>query len=109
MSMSSIYIFNSDSNASELLENIGTVDECRSCAHEQKLTLIMISIFYYICIIYALVCCIIHNYDLVFFIYADNTQLKYSFTNKLSDIESCVSEIKLCMERNMLKLNDDKT
>ena len=31
------------------------------------------------------------------------------FADKLSDIEQCVSEIKLWMNHNMLKLNDDKT
>ena len=47
--------------------------------------------------------------------YADDTQLyiaiekKYSFTDRLSDIESYVSEIKLWTEHNMLELNDDKT
>ena len=29
--------------------------------------------------------------------------------DKLSDIEQCVSEIKVWMKHNMLKLNDDKT
>ena len=31
------------------------------------------------------------------------------FANKLSDMERCVSEIKVWMKCNMLKLNDDKT
>ena len=31
------------------------------------------------------------------------------FADKLSDAEDCVSEIKLWMERKMLKLNDDNT
>lgn len=58
---------------------------------------------------------IIRRFGLLHHSYADDTQLyitikkKDSFTDKLSDIESCVSEIKLWMERNMLKLNDDKT
>ena len=58
---------------------------------------------------------IIQCFGLLHHSYAYDTQLYITiekwdyFTNKLSDIESCVSEIELCMERNMLKLNDDKT
>ena len=58
---------------------------------------------------------IIQRFGLLHHSYADDTQLyitikkKDYFTDKLSDIESCVSEIKLWMERNMLKLNDDET
>ena len=48
------------------------------------------------------------------FIYDDDThyitiERKNSFTDKWSDIKSCDSDINLLMERNMLKLNDDKT
>ena len=47
--------------------------------------------------------------------YADDTQIYITikkqdcFADKVSDVEDCVSEIKLWMERNILKLNDDKT
>ena len=47
--------------------------------------------------------------------YADDTQIYITvkkqdcFADKLSDVEDCVSKIKLWMERNMLKLNDDNT
>ena len=37
-----------------------------------------------------------------------NSIFSSSFSEKLYDIESCVSEINLHIERNMLKLNDEK-
>ena len=54
---------------------------------------------------------IIHRFGLLHHSYADDTQLYITIKkqDKLSDIEQCVSEIKLWMNRNMLKLNDDKT
>ena len=57
---------------------------------------------------------IIQRFGLLHHSYADDTQLyitiekKDYFTDNLSDIKNCVLEIKL-MERNMLKLNGDKT
>ena len=58
---------------------------------------------------------IIHRFGLLHHSYADDTQLYITikkqdcFADKLSDIEQCVSEIKVWMSHNMLKLNDDKT
>ena len=56
---------------------------------------------------------IIQRFDLLHHSCADDILLyiekKDSFTDKLSHIESCVSEIKLWMEHNMLKQNGDKT
>ena len=58
---------------------------------------------------------IIHRFGLLHHSHADDTQLYITikkqdcFADKLSDIEQCVSEIKVWMSHNMLKLNDDKT
>ena len=58
---------------------------------------------------------IIRRFGLLHHSCADDTQIYITikkqdcFGDKLSDVEECVSEIKLWMEHNMLKLNDDKT
>ena len=58
---------------------------------------------------------IIHHFGLLHYSYADDTQLYITikkhnyFADRLSDIEHCVSESKVWMNRNMLKLSDDKT
>ena len=58
---------------------------------------------------------IIQRFGLLHHSYADDTQIYITikkqdcFAGKLSDMERCVSEIKVWMQCNMLKLNDDKT
>ena len=57
---------------------------------------------------------IIRKYDLNFHLYADDTQVYIAFDpteahNFVGRIETCISEIKKWMNRNYLKLNDDKT
>ena len=60
---------------------------------------------------------IIHNHNLDFHLYADNTQLFISFKpcdsisrqTAISQVEACIKDIKTWMTNNLLKLNDDKT
>ena len=60
---------------------------------------------------------IIRRHQLNFHLYADDTQLYVNFElsdddNKLSSlnkIENCVSEVRMWMNTNFLKLNEDKT
>ena len=58
---------------------------------------------------------IIRCFGLLYHSYTDDTQLYITikrqacFAYKLSDIEHCVSEIKVWMNRNIFQLNDDNT
>ena len=58
---------------------------------------------------------IIQRFGLLHHSYADDTQIYITIKNqdclasKLSDMERCVSDIKVWMKCNMLKLNDYKT
>ena len=54
---------------------------------------------------------VIHRFGLLHYSYADDTKIyitiKRCFADKLSDIQQCVSEIKVWMNYNMFKLHDD--
>ena len=59
---------------------------------------------------------IIVKHKLNYYVYADDTQLHFSFNpsqnvadESIGHIESCVYEIRAWMQDNFLKLNDDKT
>ena len=60
---------------------------------------------------------IIRKHGLTFHLYADDTQLYIAFkpsedlskAEAVSRIEACVSDIRIWMKNNLLKLNDDKT
>ena len=60
---------------------------------------------------------IIHNHNLDFHLYADDTQLYISFKpcdsisrqTAISQVEACIKDIKTWMTKNLVKLNDDKT
>ena len=57
---------------------------------------------------------ILRHYDILYHIYADDTQLYCSFAldspdEVLSKISACISDIRTWMIKNKLKINDDKT
>ena len=59
---------------------------------------------------------IAHKYNFCIHLYADDSQLYFSFDPRLKDnegnlsaLQNCIAEIKLWMDVNFLKMNEDKT
>ena len=57
---------------------------------------------------------IAHKYNIKIMMYADDSQLYFSFQNTsttfaMNNINDCLIEIKSWMNKNFLKMNDDKT